>query len=165
MIKLIDIYNKFNGDLYIEKEDSWMPLTEGYCKEYDLHVKEDMLYGKIGEEFTQKLFEGNTKIEIKTERDIWQTTGNVAIEMRYKGKPSGISTTTSSVWIHLLSIKGVIVGGFILKVDKLKALIKKRHIEGNLKIVMGGDDNQSQLALIPQDELFAINTLEVESSS
>ena len=91
-----------------------MPLTEGYCKEYDLHVKEDMLYGKIGEEFTQKLFEGNTKIEIKTERDIWQTTGNVAIEMRYKGKPSGISTTTSSVWIHLLSIKGVIVGGFIL---------------------------------------------------
>jgi hypothetical protein len=39
-------------------------------------------------------------------------------------------------------------------VDKLKALIKKRHIEGNLKIAMGGDDNQSQLALIPQDELF-----------
>ena len=157
MIKLIDIYNKFNGDLYIEKEDSWMPLTEGYCKEYDLHVKEDMLYGKIGEEFTQKLFEGNTKIEIKTERDIWQTTGNVAIEMRYKGKPSGISTTTSSVWIHLLSKNKAIKGGFIFKVDKLKAKIKKLHNEGNLKMVMGGDDNLSQMVLLPIDSLFTSN--------
>ena len=131
-----------------------MPLTEGYCKSHDLKVEEDMLYGKIGEEFTQQLFEGNTKIEIKTERDIWERTGNIAVEMRYKGSPSGISTTKASVWIHLLSVKGVIKGGFILKVDELKALIKKRHNEGKLKMVMGGDDNMSQLALIPQSELF-----------
>ena len=131
-----------------------MPLTEGYCKSHDLKVEEDMLYGKIGEEFTQQLFEGNTKIEIKTERDIWETTGNIAIEMRYKRKPSGISTTKASVWIHLLSVKGVIKGGFILKVDELKSLIKKRHNEGKLKMVMGGDDNMSQLALIPIKELF-----------
>ena len=77
-----------------------MPLTKGYCKEYDLHVKEDMLYGKIGEDFTKELFEGNTKIEIKTERDIWRNTGNIAIEIRCNGKPSGISTTESSVWMH-----------------------------------------------------------------
>ena len=131
-----------------------MPLTEGYCKSHDLKVEEDMLYGKIGEDFTQQLFEGNTKIEIKTERDIWETTGNIAIEMRYKRKPSGISTTKASVWIHLLSVKGVIKGGFILKVDELKSLIKKRHNEGKLKMVMGGDDNMSQLALIPIKELF-----------
>ena len=131
-----------------------MPLTEGYCKSHDLKVEEDMLYGKIGEEFTQQLFEGNTKIEIKTERDIWETTGNIAIEMRYKRKPSGISTTKASVWIHLLSVKGVIKGGFILKVDELKSLIKKRHNEGKLKMVMGGDDNMSQLALMPIKELF-----------
>ena len=74
--------------------------------------------------------------------------------MRYKRQPSGISTTKASVWIHLLSVKGVIKGGFILKVDELKALIKKRHNEGNLKMVMGGDDNMSQLALIPIKELF-----------
>ena len=134
-----------------------MPLTEGYCKSHDLKVEEDMLYGKIGEDFTQQLFEGNTKIEIKTERDIWETTGNIAVEMRYKRQPSGISTTKASVWIHLLSVKGVIKGGFILKVDELKALIKKLHNEGKLKMVMGGDDNMSQLALIPQSELFLSN--------
>ena len=134
-----------------------MPLTEGYCKSHDLKVEEDMLYGKIGEDFTQQLFEGNTKIEIKTERDIWERTGNIAVEMRYKGSPSGISTTKASVWIHLLSVKGVIKGGFILKVDELKALIKRLHNEGKLKMVMGGDDNMSQLALIPQSELFLSN--------
>ena len=156
MIKLSDILKVF-GEAYIEQGGNWMPLTEGYCKSHDLKVEEDMLYGKIGEEFTQQLFEGNTKIEIKTERDIWETTGNIAIEMRYKRKPSGISTTKASVWIHLLSVKGVIKGGFILKVDELKALIKKLHNEGKLKMVMGGDDNMSQLALIPQSELFGLN--------
>jgi hypothetical protein len=156
MIKLSDILKVF-GEAYIEQGGEWMPLTEGYCKSHDLKVEEDMLYGKIGEEFTQQLFEGNTKIEIKTERDIWETTGNIAVEMRYKRQPSGISTTKASVWIHLLSVKGVIKGGFILKVDELKALIKKRHNEGNLKMVMGGDDNMSQLALIPQSELFGLN--------
>ena len=138
----------------IEREGVWMPLSEGYCKEYDLHVKEDMLFGKIGENFTKDLFEGNTKMEIKTERDIWKTTGNIAIEIRYKGQPSGISTTKSSVWIHLLSYKGVIEGGFIMKVDQLRGKIKKLQESGNLKMVMGGDFNKSQMVLLPIKELF-----------
>ena len=131
-----------------------MPLKEGYCKEYDLHVKEDMLFGKLGEKFTEQLFEGNTKIEIKTERDIWRTTGNIAIEIRCKGQPSGISTTESSVWMHYLTENGVIIGGFLFKVDQLRAKIKKLHSEGNLKIKMGGDDNLSQMVLLPIKELF-----------
>ena len=150
----MDIYKFVGEDALIKKGDSWMPLTEGYCKEYDLHVKKDMLFGKIGEEFTEKLFEGNTKIEIKTERDIWKNTGNIAIEIRCKGKPSGISTTKSSVWLHFLSIDGVIKGGFVFKVDQLKAKIKKLHESGNLKMVRGGDDNLSQMALLPIKELF-----------
>ena len=151
---MMDIYKLVGKNALIQKGDSWMPLTEGYCKEYDLHVKKDMLFGKIGEEFTEKLFEGNTKIEIKTERDIWKNTGNIAIEIRCKGKPSGISTTTSSIWMHLLAYKGVIEGGFILKVDKLKAKIKKLQESGNLKMVMGGDFNESQMVLLPIKELF-----------
>ena len=127
-----------------------MPLTEGYCKGFDI----DLEFGKMGEEFTQQVFEGNSKVEVKTERDIWKNTGNVAIELRCNGKPSGISTTESSVWIHLLSYKGVIEGGFLFKVDELKDKIKKLHKKGNLKMVMGGDDNSSQMALLPIKELF-----------
>ena len=150
----MDIYKFVGEDALIKKGDSWMPLTEGYCKEYDLHVKEDMLFGRIGEEFTRDLFEGNTKMEIKTERDIWKRTGNIAIEIRCKGRPSGISTTESSVWLQLLSYKGVIEGGFILKVDLLKDKIKKLQKSGNLKMVMGGDFNESQMVLLPIKDLF-----------
>jgi hypothetical protein len=153
VIKLQTILDVF-GSAYIKKGGRWMPLTEGYCKGHDLHVEEDMLFGKIGEEFTKELFEGNTKIEIKTERDIWKTTGNIAIEIRCNGKPSGISTTESSVWIHLLSLNGVIMGGFLFKVDLLKGKIKKLHNEKRLKMVMGGDNNLSQMALLPIKELF-----------
>jgi hypothetical protein len=58
------------------------------------------------------------------------------------------------VWIHLLAYKGEIKGGYLFKVDELKAMIKKRHKEGNLKVVMGGDNMASQMALIPRKELF-----------
>ena len=66
----------------------------------------------LTEEFVSDVLEGNSKIEVKTERDIWKTTGNIAIEIRCDGKPSGLSTTESTVWIHLLAYKGVIEGGF-----------------------------------------------------
>ena len=74
--------------------------------------------------------------------------------MRYKGSPSGISTTESNLWVHLLSHKGVIEGGFMFNVDLLKEKIKKLHKDGNLKMVMGGDDNMSQMALLPIKELW-----------
>ena len=152
----MDIYKLVGKNALIQKGDSWMPLTEGYCKEYDAKFEKDLLYGKLGEEFTRQLIEDDVKFEIKTERDIWKTTGNIAIEIRCKGKPSGISTTKSEVWIQYLSLKGVIVGGFILKVDLLKAKIKNLQKEGNLKMVMGGDFNESQMVLLPIKDLFKI---------
>ena len=150
MIKLIDIYNHFKGDLYVEKGGRFVPLTKGYCKGFDI----DLEYGKMGEEFVQKVMEGNTKIEVKTERDIWKTTGNIAIEIRCNNKPSGLSTTEADTWIHLLAYNNIIEGGFILKVRSIKDEIKKRYKGGNLKLVMGGDNNASQMALLPIKELF-----------
>ena len=129
-----------------------MEATKEYAKGFDLDLK----FGKLGEDFVKDMQVGNRKIEVKTERDIWKTTGNIAIELRYKGQPSGLSTTESSVWIHLLSYKGVIEGGFMFKVDLLKDKIKKLHKEDNLKMVMGGDDNMSQMALLPIKDLFSI---------
>ena len=151
MIKLIDIYKKFDGDVLIEKGGQFVPLTEGYCKGFDL----DLEYGKMGEDFVQKVMEGNTKIEVKTERDIWKTTGNIAIEIRCNGKPSGLSTTEADTWIHLLAHNGIIEGGFLLKVRAIKDEIKKRHKSGTLNIKMGGDNNASQMVLLPIKELFS----------
>ena len=149
MIYLQDIIDIF-GETYREKGGTWVEITEEYAKGFDL----DLRFGKLGEDFVSDIQNGNNKIEVKTERDIWQTTGNIAIEMRYKGSPSGISTTESSLWVHLLSYKGVIEGGFMFNVDLLKEKIKKLHKSGDLKMVMGGDDNMSQMALLPIKELF-----------
>jgi hypothetical protein len=149
LIYIQDIIDIF-GECYRKKGDTWIMITEEYAKGFDLDLK----FGKLGEDFVKDIQDGNDKIEVKTERDIWKTTGNIAIEMRYKGYPSGISTTESSLWVHLLSYKGVIEGGFMFKVDLLKEKIKKLHKDGNLKMVMGGDDNMSQMALLPIKELF-----------
>jgi len=150
----MDIYKRWGDSAYIERKGSWMPMTEGYCKGFDI----DLEFGKMGEKFVSEVLEGNSKVEVKTERDIWKKTGNIAIELRCKGKPSGVSTTEATVWIHLLAYKGVIEGGFLLKVDELKDKIKKLHNEGNLNLSMGGDNNESQMALLPIKDLFSNQT-------
>ena len=150
MIKLLDIYRWANGEIKIMKGGTWVQVTEEYCKGWDL----DLEFGKLGEKFVEDMQLGNKKIEVKTERDIWKTTGNIAIEIRYKGKPSGLSTTDSSVWIHLLSYNGQIESGFLFSVPKLKEMVKSL-ISGKIaRMVMGGDDNLSQIVLIPIKELW-----------
>jgi hypothetical protein len=149
VIYLQDIIDIF-GEIHREKGGMWVKVTEEYAKGFDLDLK----FGKLGEDFVKNMQESNEKIEVKTERDIWKTTGNIAIELRYKGSPSGLSTTESDLWVHLLSHKGVIEGGFMFKVCKLKGKIKKLHESGDLKMVMGGDDNMSQMALLPIKDLW-----------
>ena len=67
---------------------------------------------------------------------------------------SGISTTEATTWIHLLSINEEIEGGFIFKVSDLKQRIKQLHESGDAKIKMGGDDNATQVVLLPINKLF-----------
>lgn len=150
LIKLTDIYDVF-GDLSLLTNDGRkIPLDYEEMKKFDLDLK----FGQMGEKFVEDLQNGNTMIEVKTERDIWKTTGNIAVEIRCSGKPSGISTTGSAIWIHLLSDNNKIVGGYIFSVDYLKQKIIDLKKEGRLKLVMGGDFNASQMALIPRTELF-----------
>ena len=115
----------------------------------------DLKFGHIGEDFVKNFQNENTKIEVKTERDIWKTTGNIAIEIRCRGKLSGLSVTEAQTWIHLLSYKGKIEGGFIISTNYLKNRIKELKENDEVKIVMGGDDNVSQMVLVPIDKLFS----------
>ena len=126
-----------------------MPLTEGYCKGFDI----DLEFGKMGEKFTQQVFEGNSKVEVKTERDIWKTTGNIAIELSSRGKLSGLNTTKADWWCQTLTLNGDIVGLYMWPVSQLKHMVKRIVKYGRGKLVMGGDDNTSELALIPLEDL------------
>lgn len=147
LLKLKEVF----GDLaYIGNDGRKVPLDYQEMKKFDL----DLQFGQMGEKFVQDMQDGNNKIEVKTERGLWKTTGNIAIEITCSGKPSGISATGSALWIHLLSDEGKIVGGYIFSVDYLKRKIMKLKNENRLRLVMGGDFNVSKMALIPRKELF-----------
>jgi len=53
-----------------------------------------------------------------------------------------------------LAHNGQIEGGFLFKVGELKDKIKTLQKKGSLKMVMGGDNNASQMVLLPIKELF-----------
>ncbi len=127
-----------------------MPTVDYKKNNFDI----DLDFGKRGEEWVVKLFEGNYKVEVKTERGIWQETGNIAIEIKYKNKPSGISTTDAEIWIHLLESYGKIVGGFILPVPYFKDRIKNLFKSGKVKVVKGGDNNDSTIVLVPMKLIY-----------
>ena len=130
-----------------------VPTNYEEMKKFDLDLK----FGLLGEDFVQDMQNGNNKIEVKTERDIWKTTGNIAIEIRCNGKPSGISTTGSAIWIHLLSYEGKIESGLILPVPQLKARIKELVESKKARIAMGGDFKASQMVLMPIKDAIKLN--------
>ena len=99
----------------------------------------DLKFGQIYEEKIRKIFAG--KIEVKAERDIWKRTGNIAIEVRCYGKPSGLSVTEADWWIHLLTYEGRIEIGFMFKVPRLKQMIKNKVKKDEVCMMYGGDDN------------------------
>ena len=68
-------------------------------KKFDI----DLQYGKVREKLVADMLQ-DKKIEVKSERDVWQRTGNIAIEYECYGKPSGINATESDYWFHNLCI-------------------------------------------------------------
>tara|TARA_Y100001963_G_scaffold66303_1_gene92411 strand:- start:580 stop:975 length:396 start_codon:yes stop_codon:yes gene_type:complete len=122
-----------------------MPLTDYKEKNFDI----DLDFGKKGEKLILEIFEGNSSIEVKTERDKWLDTGNLVIEYRYKGNPSGISVTKAKWWIHILMLNGKMKFSFIFPVSVLKRKIKSMLADGTARTTMGGDDNMSSLILVP----------------
>ena len=150
MINLSDIDKVFGPLKRVAEGGKLVPINYEEMKKFDLDLK----FGQLGEDFVRDMQGGNTKIEVKTERDIWKNTGNIAIEIRYNGNPSGISTTGAQLWIHLLNYKGKVEGGFIFDVQILRDKIKRLIKEKKAKIIMGGDFNASQMVLLPIKELF-----------
>ena len=116
----------------------------------------DLNFGQIYEEKVRNIFEGDGSIEVKTERDIWQKTGNIAIEIRYRGKPSGISSTDAKWWIHILSNDNDIETALMFKVEKLKKKIKQMVMLGMARVVIGGDNDNSEIVLLPIDKITNI---------
>jgi len=121
---------------------------------YNPNFDVDFAFGEKTEQWIKLIGAGAEKVEIKTERDTWLTTGNIAIEYEYKGRPSGIATTEADWWIHALSLNDKVSMAFIWRVDSLKNFLRPVFKPGSqyvsaLKLVVGGDGNHSRLILLP----------------
>ena len=117
----------------------------------------DLNFGQIYEEKIRKLFEGEGSIEVKTERDIWADTGNIAIEIRSRGKPSGLSITEAKWWIQVFTVDKDVKFMLMFRVDKLRKAVKYLYINELAPKINGGDDNTSELILIPISTLLLLN--------
>ena len=115
----------------------------------------DLEFGQIFEKSLALILQ-DKKIEVKTERDKWKETGNIAIELYNHNKkaPSGLSVTKADYWATILVDDYKVESIHILPVSDLKKRVKELVSKGYGKIVMGGDFKASEIVLIPIKEIF-----------
>ena len=128
-----------------------MKPTKKDRKKFDI----DLEYGTIREDKIADLFV-NKKIEVKSERDIWQKTGNICIEYQSYGKPSGIKATESDYWFHNLCIGDDEYCTLVFKTDVLRKIVEQLD---TFKSVSGGDHNASRMFLVNLQKLFSSDVI------
>lgn len=134
--------------MVVDKLKEYQALKYNKDNKFDV----DLEFGeKFEKSFAKILSIG--KVEVKTERNIWKKTGNVAIELASRGKLSGLNTTKAEWWAQVLTTEGEIEGALIFPVEKLRKIVKHSVFKGEGRMVMGGDDNTSEIALIPLGDL------------
>ena len=119
-------------------------------KKFDIDLK----YGQLREKKVHVIF-SNKKIEVKTERDWWFKTGNIALEYECNGKPSGINATESDYWIQILAKGNKNHCMLVFEVKELKKIVKK-YKEQYTRMV--GDRNASKCVILPIRKLFDVET-------
>jgi len=135
--------------LVVNKLNEYQTLKYNKDNKFDI----DLEFGeKFEKSFAKILSIG--KVEVKTERDMWKRTGNVAIELASRGKLSGLNTTKAEWWAQVLTIDGEIEGVLMFPIEKLKKIVKRSVFKGEGRMVMGGDNDTSEIALIPLKEIY-----------
>jgi hypothetical protein len=120
-------------------------------KKFDI----DLSYGKVREQMVADMLQ-DKKIEVKSERDMWMRTGNIAIEYESYGKPSGIAATESDYWFHNLCIGDEVFATLVFDTNALKRIIDNLDYK---KSVSGGDNKASRLYLLNLQKLFSSDVI------
>ena len=131
--------------------DKKLEPTKSNRKKFDI----DLQYGKIREGAVADMLQ-NSKIEVKSERGMWQKTGNIAIEYESYGKPSGIEATESDYWFHNLCIGKDTYATLVFKTEVLRKIINSLDYK---KSVNGGDHNASRMYLLNIQKLFSSDVI------
>ena len=120
-------------------------------KKFDI----DLEYGQVREQLVADMLQ-NKKLEVKSERDMWQRTGNIAIEYQSYGKPSGIDATESDYWFHNLCVGDETFCTLVFDTKSLKKIINNLDYK---RSVSGGDNNASRMYLLNIQKLFSSDVI------
>jgi hypothetical protein len=120
-------------------------------KKFDL----DLAYGKVREQRIADMLQ-DKKIEVKSERDLWMKTGNIAIEYECYGKPSGIAATEADYWFHNLCVGNKTFATLVFDVPSLRTIIDNLDYK---RSVSGGDNNASRMYLLNLQKLFSSDVI------
>ena len=123
--------------------------------------RDDLVVGKEGEQMFIDFLIGLGATDIEQRNDYWydikcmlcgeqltfetkfdlvaKRTGNAAVEISSRGKPSGICNSKSDYWVQIVGDEF-----YILKTSELRYLI----FSNNFKKVLGGDDKLNEMLLI-----------------
>ena len=124
--KIIEAFKNYEGS----KDELIHELTQ-ICGWSDITQTESHKEGKIGELFIDMYNKGEYKIEVKTEVDIFQSSGNVFIEThqwnRYKNEwvPSGINISKSDIWSTPFLLNGIAEVAIVSRTKHIKELVNK----------------------------------------
>ena len=86
------------------------------------------------------------KVELKSESWLWEQSGNICIEYRRDGHPSGIAVTQAGCWVHELKRDGNTLVYLMFPIERLKQLAREAIREGRFRV--GGDGARQHIALI-----------------
>ena len=117
-----------------------------YNKKFDIQLRQ----GQMLEEQLKQFFTGQS-IEVKSERYIWEISGNLFIEYEYNNKPSGIAVTTADFWALCLIRDEQLLQMYIVPTDTLKRIT--RRFWGTDRDVIGGDLKMSRGITVPLDDI------------
>jgi len=120
-------------------------------KKFDLQLSQALqAERRLGEIFSASKIE---KIELKTETWQWEQTGNICIEYRFNGQPSGIAATQADYWVHELRRDNETLCYLMFPLQRLKKVAKHFHDIGS-KRAKSGYGGKSEVVLIPLNEVL-----------
>ena len=126
-------------------------ISFNHDRKYDIQLSAALINERrLGDIFAAGKIE---RVELKSETWQWEQTGNIAIEYRCDGKPSGIATTEADYWVHELRRDGQTLVYLMFPIDRLKALARDAIQRGQFRSD-AGDDGRFHIALIPLAEVL-----------
>ena len=119
---------------------------------FDIQLSDTLIAERrLAEIFAARRIE---KIELKTETYQWEQTGNICIEYRQGGRPSGMrAATQADYWVHELRRDGQTLCYLMFPIDRMKDLAREAYRKGQYR-TGGGDGGRFCNVLIPLSEIL-----------